>query len=160
LTTSGRIWPPAVAAAASVAGSLLMVYLANRQRRGEQQQDHVRQDAVAIQVAETAQLLLEANERVARTASAASGKLDVIHTLVNSNMTSALRAELDATVRELAMMREVVALHQAAGREPSKDTLTAIKTTQHKVDELTANLTDRLEQTEIANAQEAAADSS
>jgi hypothetical protein len=72
-----------------------------------------------------------------------SRKLDVIHTLVNSNMTTHMQSELDAIVRELAMMREVARLHEDAGREPTEETLAAIKVTEAKVAELRAVLGDR-----------------
>lgn len=72
-----------------------------------------------------------------------NSKLDVIHTLVNSNMTAAMQAELDATVRELALMREVIALKSEHGRDPSADALAAIESTTKKIAELRAVLADR-----------------
>jgi hypothetical protein len=108
-----------------------------------------RQDAAEAQRAVAADLLVAANERL-------GGKLDIIHTLVNSNMTSAMQAELDATVREVAMMREVVALKQTAGHEASAEAMAAIDATDEKVQELRSALIDRLHQTKIANDQAAA----
>lgn len=70
-------------------------------------------------------------------------KLDVIHALVNSNMTAHMQSELDATVRELAMMREVSRLHEDAGRDPTSETIQAIEMTEAKVSELRAVLDDR-----------------
>lgn len=70
-------------------------------------------------------------------------KLSVIHTLVNSNMTAHMQAELDATVRELTMMREVARLHSDAGRDPSEETVSAIQLTEARVAELRAVLGDR-----------------
>lgn len=48
-----------------------------------------------------------------------------IHSLVNSGYTAALRAELEATIRELAMMDEVILIKHLTGGypEPSEDTL-------------------------------------
>jgi hypothetical protein len=74
---------------------------------------------------------------------ATSRKLDIIHVLVNSNMTAHMQSELDATVRELAMMKEVARLHEDAGRAPTDDTVTAIELTEAKVTELRAILGDR-----------------
>ncbi len=105
-----------------------------------------RQDQAADKAAEAAELLLAANERVAQTAQSTNDKLDTIHTLVNSNMTAALQAEFDATVREEAMMQEVIELKRAAGREPSETAQAALITTRAKIAELSANLTTRLEQ--------------
>jgi hypothetical protein len=70
-------------------------------------------------------------------------KLDVIHALVNSNMTAHMQSELEATVRELAMMREVSRLHDDAGRAPTSETIQAIEMTEAKVAELRAVLEDR-----------------
>lgn len=123
---------------------LATVLIANRGRRKDKEQDWARQDAVAAQAAEAAKLLLAANERVAATAEAANAKLDVIHTLVNSNLTAAMQAELDATVRELAMMNEVIDLKRANGHEPSVNTLATVKATELRISELKATLADRL----------------
>lgn len=73
-----------------------------------------------------------------------NSKLDVIHKLVNSNMTAALQAERDATVRELAMMQEVIDLKRVAGHEPSPEALEAIVATKSKISELETTLMDRL----------------
>jgi hypothetical protein len=76
-------------------------------------------------------------------ASVINRKLKVIHALVNSNMTAHMQSELDATVRELAMMREVARLHEDAGRNPTQETQSAIDLTQARVIELRAVLGDR-----------------
>jgi len=135
-----------IVAVASMLSSLLLATLTNRQRRREKLEDYARQDAVADKAAEAAKLLLAANERVAETAKITNGKLDVIHTLVNSNMTAAMQSELDATVREHAMMVEVVALKRNAGQEPNVTSLAAIEATERKIAELQAALRDRLKQ--------------
>lgn len=144
----------AVALLVAVIGPLLLSWLNGRQRKVEKREDYVRQDEIANRATEVAEqakkaavLLVEDNRRVAKTAAAAAqqtfGKLDEIHTLVNSNMTAAMQAELDATVREVAMMREVVALHKAAGRKPSAEAAAAIAATEAKIAELRATLEDR-----------------
>jgi len=76
-------------------------------------------------------------------ASTVNRKLKVIHALVNSNMTAHMQSELEATVRELAMMREVARLHEEAGRDPTEETRSAIDLTQARVAELRAVLGDR-----------------
>jgi hypothetical protein len=125
--------------------------------RAEKRQDYARQDAVAAKAAEAARKadtvaasLLASNKRVAETAKTAAdglvvtnNKLDMIHTLVNSQMTAAMDAELRATQRELAMMREVISLKAAAGHEPSAKSLNEIISTENKVKELRAKLADR-----------------
>jgi hypothetical protein len=140
----------------AVVGPLLLAWLTNRQRRSDKREDWARQDAVAEKAAEAAKLLLAANERVAKTAAETNGKLDVIHTLVNSNMTAAMQAELDATSRELVSLREITALKQAAGLEPTPAALAAVQATEAKIAELTAALRDRLAQTALAEQQAAA----
>lgn len=136
-----------VAVPAIVTGAiapLATVLITNRSRRKDKEQDWARQDAVAAQAREAARLLLDANERVAATTQVTNAKLDVIHTLVNSNMTAAMQAELDATVRELAMMGEVIELKRANGHEPSVNTLATFKATELRIGELKATLADRL----------------
>jgi hypothetical protein len=73
-----------------------------------------------------------------------NGKLNTIHTLVNSNMTASMQAELDATMRELAMMHEVIDLKRVAGHEPTPGALDAITFTEGKIADLRARLDDRL----------------
>jgi type II secretory pathway pseudopilin PulG len=128
----------------SIVSPILVSFLQNRTRRQEKAEDYARQDAVAQKAAEAAKLLLAANERVAANAVQTMSKLDDIHTLVNSNLTTAMRAELDATTRELAVMSELIDLKRASGHEPSVDAMAAIKATKAKVSELSAVLKDRL----------------
>jgi hypothetical protein len=73
-----------------------------------------------------------------------NGKLNTIHTLVNSNMTASMQAELDATKRELAMMHEVIDLKKRAGHDPTPGALEAITFTEGQIADLRARLDDRL----------------
>jgi hypothetical protein len=66
-------------------------------------------------------------------------------------MTTVMQNELDATTRTLAMMRELIEVKQAAGLEPTPQVLALVETTQAKVDELKANMADRLQQTAVAD---------
>jgi hypothetical protein len=119
-------------------------------RREDKLQDWARQDLVAAQAAEAASLLLAENKKVAKTAEVTNGKLDVIHILVNSNMTAAMQSELDATRREVVGLKEIVRLNQQIGQEPSQEALLAITDTEEKVAKLEAELRDRLKQTKVA----------
>lgn len=151
-----------VVAAVSLIGVLAVgivapAYLLSRTEkihREDRQADWARQDAVAAKAeaasraiadraAEAARLLAENNMLVAETAKETGKKLDVIHELVNSNMTAAMQSEFEAVTRELAMMREVVELRRAAGQEPGPDALAAIAATQAKLAELDVTLDDR-----------------
>jgi hypothetical protein len=140
-----------VGAISGCLGPLLLAWLLGRQRRRERAEDYARQDEVAAKVSEVADatkataVAAEASNVLAvKTAEITNGKLDVIHVLVNSQMTAALQSELDATIRELAMMREVVALHVAADQDPTVGALAAIDATEAKIVELRSVLADRL----------------
>lgn len=144
-------------------GPLVLAWLTDQQRKRDKQHDEERQDALAIKQAARDRLLAAKADQVAVKAEEAAAllksntaivieqtkatteKLDVIHGLVNSNMTRALQSEYDAVVRELAMMNEVVALKRSVGgyAEPSDDTLAAIKATEAKIAELSATLIER-----------------
>jgi len=72
-------------------------------------------------------------------------KLDVIHTLVNSNMTAAMMGELDALKRDHASMTELIDIKRdKTGREPSSETLATLLSIEHRMDELRGELDDRL----------------
>jgi hypothetical protein len=111
-------------------GTVIQIQVAGRQRRLEKVQDWARQDE------------LHARDEAVRLADKAevNGQLKVIHKLVNSNMTAALKAEYDATLRELVLMREL-------GRPAA-----AIELVEAKLDEQRAVLADRQRQTEAAEA--------
>jgi hypothetical protein len=177
----GEVWTSVILAAGVVVGPLLLAYLTGRQRSKDKQEDWARQDAVAAkadavadqaaeaarllrerqdevatQAAEAARLMLAANERVAKqsadAAEVVSGKLGQIHELVNSNLTAQMEEAHGALTQQLVLMREVIALHRAAGREPSAEAVEAIALIGTKVGELHAKLADRAKATEIADA--------
>jgi DNA anti-recombination protein RmuC len=151
-----------VVAASSTFGPVLVAMVQSRNRRKEKEQDYARQDAVAKQAAEAARLLVERQDaaagkaaeaanllavntaKVAATAQEAKKTLDTIHTLVNSNLTASMQAEFNATVREAAMMQEVIDLKRAAGVEPTIETLATLESTKSRISELNAALADRL----------------
>jgi len=155
-------------------GALLTTVLNGWQIRRGKTQDYERQDAVAAQAAEAARLLearqdaaeaatakaakdlLAANEQVARQAAEAAaitnGKLEQIHELVNSTLTAQMEEAHAALTQQLVLMREVIALHTAAGRKPSQEALDAVEVIARKVAELGARLDDRAKATVIADA--------
>ncbi len=85
----------------------------------------------------------ERDDVVAAKAAEAVKKLDVIHTLVNSNMTAAMQAEYEATKRELVLLLQVVELNKKAGNAPTTESLAEIEATRKKITELTIVLKDR-----------------
>lgn len=101
----------------AIAGPGLLSYLQTRARRAERALDwerrqadtaaeHARQDDVARKAEEARLDLIHQNEVVAETAALAAQTADrteravaVVHTLVNSDMTKAKQAQLDAELR-------------------------------------------------------------
>jgi hypothetical protein len=80
-------------------------------------------------------------------------QLERIHTLVNSNLTAAMRAELEATVRDAASMSEVIELRRAAGHDPSPEAVEAVDATASRIEELRSVIGNRVEATELAEEQ-------
>ena len=147
-----------IAAAAAVIAPAILAYITGRQRRNEKREDYARQDQVADRVSdaakqarEAARLLVASNALAADTAAASAavtnGKLDQIHTLVNSTLTAAIEAQLDATVEQLAMMRRALA---GDTTPPSRESMAALEA---KIAETRLSLTDRLTQTKAAQRQ-------
>lgn len=144
----------AIVAFTTVASPLLLAYLTGRQRQAEKKEDWRRQDEVAEaaaaaetsraeKAAQVASDLLAANKLLTVVADQTNVKLDVIHGLVNSNLTVAKQAQYDALVVQLAMMREVVDLREASGQHGTKESIQAILATEEKVKALHHELDER-----------------
>lgn len=167
------VWIALIVAAGAATTTLLTTWLNARQIRAGKEQDYARQDHVAAQLearqdaaeakaegvakqaAEAAKLLLASNklvaEQSAHAAEVTNGKLAQIHDLVNSNLTAQMGEAHGALMQQLVLMREVIALHKAAGRNPSKDALDAIEVIERKIAELGAQLADRAAVTATAD---------
>jgi hypothetical protein len=87
---------------------------------------------------------------IAENQAVTTSKLNVIHTLVNSTLTAALQSELDATKREEMLLRELMTMR---GTPPTDDQNAMLGSVQRKVDELSAAMVDRQEQTRVADIQ-------
>ena len=74
----------------------------------------------------------------------------VTHALVNSDKTAALKDQRDALMVTLALMREVVSLKVAAGREPTAETNTAISAMEARLVTLESTIADRTAQQKAA----------
>lgn len=157
-----------IAGALPMLGTWIAIRANGRERRKDQQATWDRDDAVAEQAAKAAALLLaeqqatktrtnEVAASLAASTAATDAKLDAIHTLVNSDMTAARQSELDQTRVTLVMLRKVVALDHAAGRESSEQDVATIETTEARIAELQAILADRLAQQQAVEAEAAAA---
>lgn len=150
---------------------VLLIRANGRERRKDQIQTWKRDDKVAEQAAEAARLLLAAQrESIARTDEVAehvaasqsateakleanAAKLEVIHKLVNSTLTAALLASLDASRGELVAVLKMADLQRAHGSGPSEDELASILALRRKVGELSAEMQEREAQTLAADTQ-------
>jgi hypothetical protein len=151
----------AAGAMASLMGTVLapivLMWLTSRERRREKLEDYARQDKVAAQAAEAAELLLAANVKVAATAAATvantNQKLDEIHVAVNSNLTKATQGELEAKEQSLILMVELMELKTAAGTLPTVDVLETIDRAKMRIAQLQHALGPRLVEEAQAQAQ-------
>jgi hypothetical protein len=83
-----------------------------------------------------------------------TARLSVIHTLVNSTLTTAKSAQLAASRRELVMLLELTTVQRQAGTEPSDERLTAIGALRRDIDQLVVELHERYKQHQVADMQE------
>jgi hypothetical protein len=151
---------------ASITAPLILAHRTERMHREDMLSDYQRQDKVAAAAkaaTEAAQMsaaaIKEHTEVTVVKLDDANQKLDVIHGLVNSNMSGAMQSELDALVTSAAMMREVIDLKRAARQEPSEEAVKALHDTEAKIAKLRVAMNDRLKQAETiaSRAAEAAA---
>jgi hypothetical protein len=147
----------------ALAGTLGGQWLIGVQASHARKEEWARQDTVAAAATEAAEKVAAKTEEVAAAAeevkrlladstATTDAKLDQIHTLVNSNLTASMQETLEATVRDLASLREVARLNETAGHEPSAQVLTVIKEAEARVEALRVEVADRLEQTKAATA--------
>jgi hypothetical protein len=107
----------------------------------------------AVKVAQSAADSAEATAaRVEATSAEHSVQLKSIHTLVNSSLTAAIRAEYEATRQQAIMMREAIELHRALGRDPTEAVHAELAVIDERVAELGSVVEDRVRQTTIADA--------
>ena len=158
------------AVSALIAGpvaALMLSWLTATQQRQKTLDDYARQDEVAdrleraamasrIRLEEVARLAAETAATQAATAVVTDSKLNVIHTLVNSQLSAALQNELDGLVREVAVIRELIELKRANGKEPTSDSLTILAASDSKIIELRQTLDNRAKETAKAAAAAAA----
>lgn len=84
-------------------------------------------------------------EKVLATSQAVTGKLEVIHKLVNSNMTAMMQQALDAMIRELALLHELIDLKRSIKIEPTEAVLATVTATEERIAEMHAAIADRLQ---------------
>lgn len=117
----------------SITAPLILAHRTEKMHREDREAEYARQDEVA-RAAET---------KAALVAKDTNNRLDIIHALVNSGLTSVMKSELAAVQRELELLCEVAELHRADGREPTPEMLASIQATEKKVADLTRTITDR-----------------
>ncbi len=113
---------------------------------------------------ETARLLMASNAKMALGAEAASAlgektlrTVQVVHTLVNSDLTKALRGQLEATEAQLMLMRQIV--DDRASSSPDEDRTRLAMSIIHKLEiriaELKQTLSTRNQDAEVAEEMQA-----
>lgn len=159
---------------AAVIGPLLLAQLNAKQSRASKLEDYRRQDEVATKAKEVADAQAAAAMAVANAAALTSkkaaqdaaqaahaltlrqgetdqkldilkDKVDVVHTLVNSQLSAAIKGELDSKVSEVAMVRELIDLKAQSGNPPSVETLEAVQMLDARITELKSVMFDRAE---------------
>jgi hypothetical protein len=120
------VWVAMIVAVPTTIAPVLLRITDSKARQLEKEQDYARQDAVAAKAAEAAMLLKENQAVVREQGERLGGKLDEIHAFVNSDMTAQKRMNL-------ALLVEIVALHRAAGEEPSPATIAAISDLEKEI---------------------------
>jgi hypothetical protein len=74
----------------------------------------------------------------------------VTHALVNSGATAAMKDQRDGWIVTLALMREIEALKQHNGEEPTDETKKAIALLEQRISTMESNIEDRVQQQKIA----------
>jgi hypothetical protein len=134
--------------------TLLMSYVTGRQAVAKEKRDYARQDEVAAR-------LMRSNAVVADNAANTFGKLDniaatakVIHTLVNSDLTKAIQGELDATIIQMSLAEQVIALYQKSPVRPPQEVLGIVAACKDKIATLQADLAQRAKQQDRVDLEE------
>lgn len=132
---------------------LIMAKVNNAQKNLEREADWARQDAIAarlaIKVSETASTAAVARSVIAK-------KLDVVHTLVNGNVTEYMHRELEGLRRELELLNENRMLKVQAGQAVDPMEEVRAEFLRARVVELSRNLAVKLKADAAANEQAAA----
>lgn len=164
------VWIAAIGVVSAIIGPLLLSWLQTRNTIALKQADWDRLDKVAEVARETAKdasdavikvaddlkerqsVLNDGLVEVARVAKegteGVNSQLKQIHTLVNSNLTAAMRGELTAVQSNLLALRKLEALNPSS----TPDELGAIKALETRERELSDTLTERLEQQKVIDA--------
>ena len=124
-----------VAVFTSITAPLLLIYLSNRQRRKEREEDWARQDAQAAKV-----------ERMA-------AEVGVVKTLVNGEKTAAMQRELHGHVRQRTQLERLVKLTERAGEPVDPKDRAELAAVGMQITELEAEIEERHRYFELAQQQ-------
>lgn len=106
-------------------------------RRRDKEEDYARQDLVAVRAAEATEILVDVSKVLGK-------KLDAIQELVDFGITASMRAELNATKREIIMITKLMEIKQADHLEIHPETIVLLSATRNRVTELETALLGRL----------------
>lgn len=130
----------------AIMAPMLLARQINRRDEDIRQEDRAERADVAAQAAEAARLLVESNKRIEQATEDGTrvtvGKLNVIHTLVNSNMTASMNGELNMTKALIVSLKVNVANEQAKGMV-TDGALLEIAALEAKVRDLEISLSER-----------------
>jgi len=101
------------------------------------------QNRVAMEVLSSNKEVTEVTKAAAQTGEKTLRTVQVVHTLVNSDLTDVLGALLSATTSQLMLMKEVNAIKKTSGMPEDSSADEFIQQLEHKVGELKKLLGDR-----------------
>jgi hypothetical protein len=130
---------------------IVLEWIKKQARLEERTMDIAALKAVADKADEAAVLLKRNTAAAVEAAADTHGQLRVIHTLVNSQMTEAMQAKLDALEGQALLMREVMTMKKAQGQKPNPEAVAALRVVDDKIAEQKAALADRLRQSKLAD---------
>ncbi len=133
-----ELWIAIVVATTTLITSMIapiaVGYATYRIQRADRREDYARQDLVAQRARAVADSAAQVSEAARQATVVVSDKLDVVHSLVNSQLTAALMAEHDALVGQLS---------------PNAPTTEAVKIIKNRIDELAQILKSRTLKAEL-----------
>lgn len=139
------IWVALIMSVAAICGPLLLARQINKQARATRAEDYRRQDVVAAR-------LEGQNKKALKATQVTHKRLEVIHGLVNSQMTAAKLAELEALESKLVMMRQIAARDKSEKVPVDSQALAAIESTVTRIEELKVEIKDRERQAQLTQA--------
>jgi hypothetical protein len=133
---------------------IVLVWINERQRHKDKEQDYQRQDYLIRTAATAADALVESNMAIAKmaadtattVASVADGtapSIQEIHSLVNSRLTSAIENDLANALREIATLNALFQSRTDAGQPPQAAEEVQMQAAQARVIKLRAELAER-----------------